>query len=76
MNQVFLVGNKIANKNQKTIIEDFARKNSLKVLDFIPFDHVVVEAEMLGETPLKHESSKALVAIEKLCEKLVAKNNS
>jgi len=76
MKNVFLVGNKIANENQRTAIENFCRKNSLTVLDFIPFDETVVEAEMRGETPLKHESSKALVAIEKLCEKLVAKNNS
>ncbi len=75
MKQVFLVGNKVANENQKAIIEKFAQENGLQVLDSIPFDETVVEAEMRGETPLKNESSKALVAIEKLCEKLVAKNN-
>jgi CO dehydrogenase maturation factor len=76
MKQVFLIGNKIADENQKVIIEDFARENGMKVLDFIPFDQVVVEAEMRGETPLGHESSKALVAIEKLCAKLMTKDNS
>jgi CO dehydrogenase maturation factor len=76
MKQVFLVGNKIANENQKAVIEKYAQENGLKALDFIPFDEAVVEAEMCGETPLKHESSRALVAIEKLCERLVAKNNS
>lgn len=76
MKQVLLVGNKIANENQKAVIEKFAQENRLKILDFIPFDETVVEAEMQGETPLKHESSNAFITIEKLCEKLVAKNNS
>ena len=76
MKQVFLVGNKIANENQKAVIEKYAQENGLKALDFIPFDEAVVEAEMRGETPLKHESSRALVAIEKLCERLAAKSNS
>jgi CO dehydrogenase maturation factor len=75
MKQVFLVGNRIASENQKAVIEKYAQENGLKVLDFIPFDEAVVEAEMRGETPLEHESSKALVAIERLCEKLVAKKN-
>jgi CO dehydrogenase maturation factor len=76
MKQVFLVGNKIANEKQETVIRKFAQENGSKILDFIPFDEKVVEAEMQGETPLKHASSKALVAIEKLRDKLVTKNNS
>jgi CO dehydrogenase maturation factor len=76
MKQVFLVANKVANENQKIIIEDFARKNSLKVLGFIPYDETVAEAEMRGETPLEHMSSKALAAIERLSKKLMTENNS
>ena len=76
MKQVFLIGNKIANENQKVVIEKYAQENGLKVLDFIPFDEAVVEAEMAGETPLKHEASKALLAIERLCKNFTAKNNS
>jgi CO dehydrogenase maturation factor len=76
MKQVFLVGNKIANENQKNIIKKYAQENGLKVLDFIPFDETVVEAEMRGETPLKHETSKALLAIERLCKNFATKNNS
>ena len=75
MKRVFLVGNKVANENQKVVIEDFSRKNSLQVLGFIPFDETVVQAEMQSETPLTHESSKALAAIEKLSEKIMAENN-
>jgi CO dehydrogenase maturation factor len=76
MKQVFLVGNKIAEKNQKAVIEKYAQETGLNILGFIPFDETVVEAEMRGETPLKHETSKALVAIEELCKKLMTKNNS
>jgi len=76
MKQVLLVGNKIGNDNQRILIEKYADKNSLDVLGFVPFDETVMESEMLGETPLKHESSKAIVATEKLCEKLMTKSNS
>jgi CO dehydrogenase maturation factor len=76
MKQVFLIGNKIANENQKDVIKKYAQENGLKVLDFIPFDETVVEAEMRGETPLKHETSKALLAIERLCKNFTTKNNS
>jgi len=74
--QVFLVGNKIENKTQKQTVENFAEKNTLKILDFVPFDQKVVEAEMRGETPLKYRKSEAVRAIERLCEKLTAKNTN
>jgi CO dehydrogenase maturation factor len=76
MKQVFLVGNKIANENQKDVIKKYAQESRLKVLDFIPFDEMVVEAEMRGDTPLKHETSKALVAIKRLSKNFTTKNNS
>lgn len=76
MKQVFLVGNKIGNIDQKHLIKEYAEKNTLDVLGFIPFDETAMEMEMLGETPLKHESSKVLVAVKKLCETLMAKSNS
>jgi len=73
--QVFLVGNKIGNETQKESIEAFAKDNELSVLDFVPFDEKVVEAEMHGETPLKNAESKAMLAIERLSEKLLMANN-
>lgn len=76
--QLFLVGNKIRNSVEKEAIESFAEKNNMKVLDFVPFDQTVVDAEMRGETPLKHVDSEALHVIENLCDKLMAmaKNNN
>jgi CO dehydrogenase maturation factor len=73
--QVFLVGNKIAHKTQKEAIEDFAEKYGIEILDFVPFDKKIMEAEMLGETPLKYKESEAVRAIESLCEKLAARND-
>ncbi|MGQ9744090.1 MAG: ATP-binding protein [Candidatus Bathycorpusculaceae bacterium] len=71
MKKVFLVGNKIADKTQEEVIKNFAAVNDLEILHFVPFDPKVVEAEMRGETPLKYGGeSKALSAIENLCEKL------
>ncbi|MEM3731370.1 MAG: ArsA-related P-loop ATPase [Candidatus Bathyarchaeia archaeon] len=68
--QTFLVGNKIENDAQRENISKFAEKSGLKILDFIPFDQRVVEAEMRGETPLKYRNSEALIAIKNLAEKL------
>jgi CO dehydrogenase maturation factor len=73
--EILLVGNRIQNEIQKEAIENFAEKNSLKILDFVPFDQKVVEAEMRGETPLKYKEFEAMLAIGKLCEKLAIKNN-
>ncbi|MEM0095102.1 MAG: P-loop NTPase [Candidatus Bathyarchaeia archaeon] len=71
MKQIFVVGNKIVNDLQKTVIERFASENGLAVLDYLPFDYKVVEAEMRGETPLKYEDSAAVKAVERLCDKLL-----
>jgi CO dehydrogenase nickel-insertion accessory protein CooC1 len=73
MNQVFLIGNKIANQTQKEAIENFAKENELRILDFVPFDSRVVEAEMRGETPLKFKELEAVRTIETLSTKLTKK---
>lgn len=73
LKKVFIVGNKIADKNQKDAIECFAGKCNMAVLGYVPFDKNVMEAEMHGETPLKYADSEAILAIEKLREKITAK---
>ncbi|HJX02221.1 MAG TPA: AAA family ATPase [Candidatus Bathyarchaeia archaeon] len=74
LQRIFLVGNKIASKIQEEAIQNFAEKGNLKILHLIPFDPKVAEADMRGETPLRYKESVAVQAIEKLCEKLTAKN--
>jgi len=73
--QIFLVGNKIGNTIQRELVETFAKNNELSILDFVPFDEKIVEAEMHGETPLKNAESKAMHAIERLSDRLLATNN-
>ena len=71
---IHLVGNKIENEAQKEAVENFANENSLEILDFLPYDQKIVEAEMHGETPLKYGDAEAVKAIERLCEKLLQRN--
>jgi len=74
MKRTVLVGNKIENDTHKKVIKNFAENNGLLILDFVPFDRKVVQAEVRGETPLKLRGSEAICAIEKLCDRLIAKN--
>ena len=74
MKRIFLIGNKIEDNTQRKNIENFAKENGLDALGYVPFDKEVVDAEMRGETPLNSKESKALHAIERLCDKLLAKN--
>lgn len=74
--QVFLVGNKVASDSQKLAIEAFAVQNGLKVLNFVPFDGQVVDAEMKGETPLKYKESPALQTIKALSADLATWNRN
>jgi CO dehydrogenase maturation factor len=69
MERLFLVGNKVAEERQKKTISEFAKKNSLTILGFVPFDQRIVEAEMRGESPLEFKS-EAIQTIEKMCQKL------
>lgn len=63
--RVCLVGNRIGNPQQETIIRTFADKNGIDVLAMIPFDQNVAETGMTG-APLDRENSPALLAIEGL----------
>ncbi|MFW6117492.1 MAG: cobyrinic acid a,c-diamide synthase, partial [Thermoproteota archaeon] len=75
MEDVFLVGNKVRSQVQTEAIQKFAKENNLPILDLVPFDPKVMEAEMQGETPLKYPDSPAIRVIRELSEDLTAKNN-
>jgi len=73
MKQLFLIGNRVMNNVQKEAIQSFADKNGLPLLAFVPFDQKVIEADMLGETPLKNKEIAAVKTIDNICELLLKK---
>jgi CO dehydrogenase maturation factor len=74
MKQLYLVGNRVMNETQKDAIKSFAEKNALNILTFVPFDQKVIEADMLGETPLLHREIAAVQTIDNICDALLKKN--
>jgi CO dehydrogenase maturation factor len=73
MKQLFLIGNRVMNETQRQAVQDFADKNGILVLAFVPWDPKVIEADMLGETPLKNTEIAAVKTIDNICELLVKK---
>jgi len=70
--EAFLVGNKVAEKRGEESIREFATSNRIPLLGLIPYDDVLLKADMLGETPLKYaDNSKSLATIHRLGERLV-----
>jgi CO dehydrogenase maturation factor len=74
MKQLYLIGNRVMNEAQKEAVKSFAEKNGLSILTLIPFDQKVIEADMLGETPLKHKEIEAVRAIDNICDVLLKKS--
>jgi CO dehydrogenase maturation factor len=73
MKQLYLVGNRVMNEAQKEAIQNFADKNGLSLLAFVPFDPKVIEADTLGESPLKNKDISAVKTIDNICELLLKK---
>ena len=73
MKHLYLVGNRVMNDNQKEAIQTFADKNGLYLLSFVPFDQKVIEADMLGITPLKNKEITAVKTIDGICDLLIKK---
>lgn len=71
MKQLFLVGNRVMNDTQKQAIEMFADKNGLNLLALVPFDQQVIEADMIGKTPLLNKEILAVKTIDNICELLL-----
>jgi len=74
MKRLYLVGNRVMNETQKEAIKSFAEKNGLSILALIPFDQKVVEADMLGDSPLKHMDIEAVRTIDNICDALLKQN--
>ncbi len=75
MKQLYLIGNRVMNKAQKEAIQNFAEKNGLEILAFVPFDQKVIDADMRGETPLLHKDMEAVRTIDNICDALLNKNS-
>jgi CO dehydrogenase maturation factor len=73
MKKIYLIGNRVMNDAQKQAIQSFADKNGLNLLALVPFDQKVIEADMLGVTPLKNKEIAAVNAIDNICELLIKK---
>jgi len=70
--QVFVVGNRVRDSEEKELITDFTEKNGLPLLALIPYDDTVVKADRVGEAPLKYaETSESVKAIQGIGEKLL-----
>jgi CO dehydrogenase maturation factor len=68
---VFIVGNRIRDSEEKALIANFAEKNRLPLMALIPYDEIVLKADRIGESPLKYETSKGIAAIQRIGEKLL-----
>lgn len=73
MKQLYLIGNRVMNEDQKMAIQNFADKNGLTLLTFVPFDQKITEADMLGVTPLKNKEISSVKTIDNICELLLKK---
>jgi len=70
--ECFMIGNKVISEQEGRHIQDFAETGGIKLLALIPFDEVIINADIEGETPLKHaDRSKAISAIRDVGEKLI-----
>ncbi len=71
MKRLYLVGSRVMNDEQKAVIQSFADKNGLQVLDFIPFDVKITEFDMMGKTPLLSKEFASVKTIDNICEFLL-----
>ena len=72
INNVFVVGNRVRDPEEKELITDFTEKNGLPLLALIPYDDIIVKADRIGEPPLKYaETSESVKAIQMIGEKLL-----
>ena len=69
---VFVVGNRVRDSEEKKLIIDFTQRNDLQLLSLIPYDDTVIKADRVGETPVKYkDTSEGVKAIQVLGEKLL-----
>lgn len=72
IHNVFMVGNKVRTPDEGEIIQRFAAKNKIPVLDLIPYDETILKADREGEAPLKYAgASEGIATVHRIGEKLL-----
>ena len=72
MKKILLVGNKILNEEDETIIRKFAENDCFSILGMIHYDLAVREADLSGNSLfLSFSSSTAVKEIELVCDRLI-----
>jgi CO dehydrogenase maturation factor len=64
-----LVGNRVANSRDESILQTFARENAVPIAALIPFDQQVAEAGITGDPGIK-TGSGAITAISRMAQDL------
>jgi CO dehydrogenase maturation factor len=73
----FMVGNKVRDSSEGELIQRFAAKNKVPILDLIPHDETILKADREGEAPLKYAGdSEGVVAIQKIGKKLLSRKDT
>jgi CO dehydrogenase maturation factor len=73
--KIMLIGNKIDTNLQKNTIKKYAKDNDLIIAGYIPFDQVVAEAGINGDSLLPMQNSTALRAIDRI-RRLIVKQRT
>ncbi|WP_456477932.1 ATP-binding protein [Geoglobus ahangari] len=69
---IFLVGNRIANKEAEDVIRRFADEIGMKVLDFLPYDETIAELDLRGEPVINlPETSEYYQKAKKIADMIV-----
>jgi CO dehydrogenase maturation factor len=76
MQQIYLVGNRVMNEEQKAAIKTYADENGIEVLDYVPFDTNITESDMKGKTPLLNKEIPSVKTIDNICELLIKKKQN
>ena len=72
--EVLGIGNKISTSEQAEFIQKMMQEIGIPIIESIPFDGLVLEAEMRGISPYEHSSDgEAIEAIKRLASKLKRK---
>jgi CO dehydrogenase maturation factor len=74
INESYIVGNKVRSKGERELIEQFADQNRIGLLGSVPYDEIILKADMKGETPLKcADRSIGIAAIQKIGEEILSR---